>query len=49
MLLSMGHDSMQLSIKLPKNPDVNVIISSPNQAFAVIGMHFKLMYGNVLK
>ena len=42
MLLSMGYDSMQLSIKLPENADVNIIISSPYQASAVIGMYFEL-------
>ena len=43
MLLSVGYDSMQLGIKLPENSDVNVIISSPYQASAVIGMYFELM------
>ena len=38
-LLSMGHDNLQLSIKLPENSDVNVIISLPYQANAVIGMY----------
>ena len=42
-LLSMGHDIIQLSIKLPKNSDANVIISSPYQANAVIGMNTKLL------
>ena len=42
-LLSMGYDSIQLSIKLPKNSDANVIISSPYQANAVIGMNTKLL------
>jgi len=37
-LLSMGYDNLQLGIKLPKNPDINVIISPPYQANAVIGM-----------
>ena len=38
-LLSMGYDNLQLSIKLPKNLDINVIISPPYQASAVIGMY----------
>ena len=37
ILLSMGHDSLQLSIKLPENSNVNIIITSPYQANAVIG------------
>ena len=44
MLLSMGYDSIQLSIKLPENSDINVIISSPYQAFAVIGKYLKMIY-----
>ena len=43
-LLRMGYDSIQLSIKLPENDNVNVIISSPYQATAVIGMHFELFF-----
>ena len=35
---------MQLNIKLPENSDINVIISSPYQVSAVIGMHFDLIY-----
>lgn len=37
-LSNMGHGNLQLSIKLPKNSDVNVIISPPYQADVVIGM-----------
>ena len=48
MLLSMGYNSKQLSIKLPKNSDVNVIISSPYQASAVIGMYFELIWLNII-
>ena len=44
MLLSMGYDNLQLSIKLPKNSDVNVIITYPYQANAVVGMCPKLCY-----
>ena len=39
ILLSMGHDSLQLSIKLPENSNINMIITSPYQANAVIGIH----------
>ena len=35
-LLSMGYDYMQLSIKLPENPYINVIILPPYQASAII-------------
>ena len=42
-LLSMGHDNLQLSIKLPENSDVNVIISPPYQANVVIGMYYLLL------
>ena len=37
-LLSMGYDYIELSIKLPENPYINVIISPPYQASAIIGM-----------
>ena len=38
MLLNMEQDSLQLSIKLPDNPDVNMIITSPYKANVLIGM-----------
>jgi len=36
-LLNMGYNKVQLSIKLPQNSDVNLIISPPYQAYAAIG------------
>ena len=39
-LIEMGYEFLQLSIKLPENSDVNVIISSPYEANAVVGMYF---------
>ena len=37
-LFNMGHSNVQLSIKLPEKSDVDLIISSPYKANAVIGM-----------
>ena len=38
MLLNMKQDSLQLGIKLPYDPDVNIIIASPYKANVLIGM-----------
>ena len=38
MLLSMGQDNLKLSIKLPENPDINMIMASPYKANVIIGM-----------
>ena len=44
VLLSISYDSIKLSIPLPNNPDINVIVTSPYQASARIGMYVILNY-----
>ena len=44
ILSRMGYNSIQLSIKLPDNSDVNVILTSPYQASAKIGMCIHTCY-----